>query len=269
MLTNYYTLRALVQEWTPRLQGARVVDGYSQHRGSLILVFEDGNGDQWSLNTSVQAPNMHIFMYAGANRSRKNVVDVFPALRNETVVDLQIADRDRQITLRMTNGLGLHFFVYGPKANVYLENDGVTSFRGDFDSLPDVRPVTTLPSKEAVESVLASGKMLRSVLPLFPKQMIEEVWYRAGGTEDPATITSVIEEMEEDLETPSPRVYWDEERKPLLSVIRLGHVTGEEEQMSSTDEAVRVAARRRLALHRFSGTYDPLIRLLKKRVVQS
>jgi len=269
LLTNYYTLRALVWEWNPRLAGARILDGYSQHRGSLILVFEDVQGGQWSLNTSVQAPNMHIFMYAGANRSRKNVVDVFPELRNETVERLRIANRDRQITLQLTNGSCLHFFVYGPKANVYLDHEGITSFRGDFTTLPALRSVVDVPSAEAVESVLASGKMLRSVLPLFPKKLIEEVWYRAGGIQDPTTITSVIGEMEDDLQNPSPRIYWDEERKPLLSMIRLGHIAAEGEKMSSTDEAVRVVARRRLALHRFSGTYDPLIRLLKKRVVQS
>ena len=105
-----------------------------------------------------------------------------------------------------------------------------------------------VPSAEAVESVLASGKMLRSVLPLFPKKLIEEVWYRAGGIQDPTTITSVIGEMEDDLQNPSPRIYWDEERKPLLSMIRLGHIAAEGEKMSSTDEAVRVVARRRLAL---------------------
>jgi len=99
--------------------------------------------------------------------------------------------------------------------------------------------------------------------------LIEEVWFRAGGTEDPATIKVAIEEMENELETPSPRIYWDEDRKPLVSMIALGHMTLDEEKVATADLAVRIVARKRLALHRFSGSYDPLIRMLKKRVQQA
>ena len=133
MLTNYFTLNALVDEWNELLLHSTLVDGYSQHKGSLILVFLDENDQVWSLNTSVQAPNRHIFVYSGSNRSRKNVVDVFPTLRNQKVSSISIADGDRLITFTFESGDVLLFAVYGPKANVFLKrpNTGITdSFRG-------------------------------------------------------------------------------------------------------------------------------------------
>ncbi len=272
MLTNYYTLSALIQEWKPRIEKALLLDAYSQHKGSLILVFESAGGEVWSINVSLQAPHRQLFMYSGSNRSKKNVVDVFPEMRGQRVQALDIADRERQITLTFENESVITLIVFGPQANVFLESGGSTqSFRGNELSPPDLRPATEKISADDIRDALSRGRSLNSALPLFPKPLVQEVWHRAHGSQDPAELAGVIREMESELQAPTPYIYWDEDRKPLFSLIELRHMdqTGDAESMNSVDEGVRICARRKLALSRFSGQYEPLIRMLKKRLQQA
>lgn len=271
MLTNYYTLRALIAEWVPRLLKSELVDSYSQHKGSLVLVFRDLSGNIWSLNTSVQAPNRHIFMYAGANRSRHNVVDLFADVRGKTVVKLDLADRDRLITVTLSENVRLHFAVYGPRANVFRESadSTVESFRGADVGIPLLRPASVIRGPQDIEKALARGHSLNSLLPLFPRHLVAETQYREGGTQDPESLFRTIQEIESELLSPTPIIYWDVERKPLFSLIRLNHIYHDEERCSTVDEAVRICTRRRLAIFRFSGQYDPLVRMLKNRFEQA
>ena len=271
MLTNYYTLKALVSEWERTLVGSFVADGYSQHKGSLILVFSDDGENEWSLNTSVQAPNRHMFLYAGSNRSRKNVVDVFPFLRNQVVTAVSLAERDRLVTMQFASGDRLYFVVYGPSANVYLERGSgeMVSFRGEDVRLPAPRPAPALPSSKEIQSTLASGASLKRLLPLFPPPLIQEVWHRVGGTEDPTFLASAIKQLDKELESPKGLIYWGPNRTPLLSVVELSHQTEASERFDTVNEAVRVCARRRLAITRFSGTYTPLLNTIQSRAEQA
>jgi predicted ribosome quality control (RQC) complex YloA/Tae2 family protein len=270
LLTNYFTLNALVDEWNELLLHSTLVDGYSQHKGSLILVFLDENDQVWSLNTSVQAPNRHIFVYSGSNRSRKNVVDVFPTLRNQKVSSISIADGDRLITFTFESGDVLLFAVYGPKANVFLKrpNTGITdSFRGSNMAPPDVRPAPEWPTATTLHDVLTRGGSISGLLPLFPGQLVQEVWARAGGTEDPKTIETSIFQLKAELDRPEGLIYWDANRNPLLSVIPLQSQQSAPERFDSVNEAVRVCARRRLAITRFKGLYDPLLGAIESRAL--
>ena len=249
-----------------------LVDGYSQHKGSLILVFMDENDQVWSLNTSVQAPNRHIFVYSGSNRSRKNVVDVFPTLRSQVVSSISIAAGDRLITFRFESGDALLFAVYGPKANVFLRraNTGTTdSFRGSNVAPPEVRPAPEWPTATAIYEVLSRGGSINGLLPLFPAQLIQEVWDRAGGTEDPQTIENTIIQLKAELDAPQGLIYWDTNRSPLLTVIPLKSQQIAPEVFASVNEAVRVCARRRLAITRFKGLYDPLLGIIQSHAVSA
>ncbi len=270
MLTNYYTLRALIEEWGPRLAGAVVVEGYSQHKGSLILVFETSEGAQWSLNASVQAPLRHLFMYSGSNRWRKNVVDVFAPLRNQQVAGIELAQRDRMVILRLTSGDSVHFAIYGPRANVFFRhgpNKTLSSFRGSNAAIPELRIAPPPPTPEEIEAHLSKGKHLKTLVPLFPKALIEELWSRTGPIEDPQILSASILQMLDELDSPKSLVYWGEGRIPFFSTIFLSSLGLEPEEFESVDQAVCVCARRKMAVTRFSGLYDPLLKSIKVRAV--
>jgi len=269
VLTNYYTLRALVHEWHPRLVGATLIDSYSQHKGSLILVFEEGTGESWSINISIQTPHRHLFMYGGSNRSRKNVVDQFSSLKGAVLKDVSIAEGDRLITFQFESGSALVVAAFGPKANVFhIDNHG--NLKGTFKgthtrSVPEARGTEAPLRAEDLKGMLQSGTSLNGAFPLFPAPLISEIRSLVGVIDDPEQIVDAARYITSLLDKPVPRIYWNENRKPLLSMIPLGWVSDREELFDTADEAVRVCARRRLAMGLFEGAYNPLIRMLRNR----
>ena len=280
MITNYYTLRALVSEWKPRLAHATIVDCYSQHKGSLKIVFEDASSEYWTLNIDLQAPNRHLFMYAGSNRSRKNVVNVFESCVGKRVEDIELAYRDRLITVQIEGGRRLYVAVYGSRANVFLEEDGsrgstqigesaharIVAFLSTKNAvLPVPRPSPAPPDEALIEQALTKGGSIAKLLPLYPPEIIAEIWHKTAGQEDPYLAAQAIAEIERAVENPEPLLYWDENNMPLFSTNRLAHIAQEPEKMESFDAAVRVCARRRLAISRFSGLYEPLLRSIRVR----
>jgi len=269
LLTNYYTLRALVREWSVLLEGVELVDAYSQHKGSLVLVFIDPPGEVHSINLSVQSPDRHLFRYDGSNRSRKNVVDHFARLRSRVLVGVEIADGDRIITWSFDQGMQLVMIPFGARANALLiDADGqvVDSFKGDTpDSIPEPEPAHIPQSAEEVEALLQTGKPATRVWPLLSGPLRDELLHRVGGIEDPTRLFEVATGMQEELASPQPCMYQDDDGSPTLSLIPLHHLDSEGEPFDSVDLAVRVCARRRLAQNRFEGAYKPLLQAIRKR----
>lgn len=269
MLTNYYTLRALVNEWRPMLTGAQLVDAYSQHKGSLVLVFATPDDVIHSINLSVQAPDRHLFRYDGSNRSRRNVVDHFPRLRTRTLEGIEIADGDRLITWAFDQDLSLVMIPFGGKANAYLVGeDGAVldTFKGDPPATaPEPVPAIMPASPEEVEMLMESGKPANRLWPLLSGPLRDELLHRVGGIEDPEQLYDAAKALQIELDAPVPRMYQDEDGSPTLSLAPLNHVGSEAEVFDTVDAAVRICARRRLAQNRFEGAYKPLLQAIRKR----
>ncbi len=134
MLTNWYTLRALIGEWRPLLTGRVLVDAYSQNKGTLVLVFEGsepgsepGSGSEGSddapaaqsLTISLQSPHRHLFLDGGSSRARRNVADVFPDALGRRVATVDVADRDRLVYIGLDDASRVIIVPFGPQANVY------------------------------------------------------------------------------------------------------------------------------------------------------
>ena len=273
MLTNYYTLRALIAEWRAFLPGCRLVDAYSQHKGSLILVWQTPNEDLHSLNLSVQAPNRHLFRYDGSNRSRRNVVDHFPRLRGRELTGMSLADGDRLITLEFGPDDAIIIVPFGPSAtalHVHAEKGVVDGFKGDVpEDPPEPRPAVMMQTVAEVEQALASGKTVRHCWPLLSGPLREELLFRAGGTEDPASLMAAATSILDELDDPSPRIHTDDDGAPLFSLIELRHLDLAWKAFDSVDEAVRTCARRRLAQSRFEGSWRPLLQTIRRRYDQA
>lgn len=273
MLTNYFTLRALVREWNPLLAGSRLVDAYSQHKGSLILVFASDSGALHSLNLSVQSPNRHLFRFDGSNRSRRNVVDHFAKLRTRLLESIELEFGDRLIYLDFEGGHRLLLAPFGPKANVFHIDpvgDVVDSFKGSLpQTVPEVRPANMPQDAAHVENLLASGRPVRKVWPLLPPALLDEVRHRAGLTEDPVALFNLASEVIAQVEHPDPCMYVDEDGAPTFSLLPPATNENAVERFDSVDEAVRVCARKRLAHSRFEGSLKPLLGLIRKRLDHS
>ena len=93
MLTNYYTLQALVRTWALDLVGCVVGDAYSQARDELTLALARPDAE-WMLRLSVQAPRHYLFRAEGYNRARRNVATLFEPAFGRTVTGLRVAATD-------------------------------------------------------------------------------------------------------------------------------------------------------------------------------
>ena len=282
MLTNWFTLRGLVQEWQDVLLGAEVADAYSQNRGSLILVFRREDAVH-SLNISVQAPHRHIFRYDGSNRARRNVAELFPDVLGATVISVDITDRDRILSLELTGGLSFRLIPFGPGANVFLLRDGVRvdAFRGEASGTAPLEPrpapavADSLARLTPEEAEAPSMRMIGPLLPLFPKPLVREVLARAeaaqGASVEAGAVASVLsaaQSLEEDLCAPKPVVYWKGAWPEVLAPTPLTHLADDvslrAEPFDSLDHAVRIVARGRLARSRFEQRYRPLVTAVER-----
>lgn len=252
------------------LAGTRLVDAYSQHKGSLILVLESGDGAVHSLNLSVQTPNRHLFRFDGSNRSRRNVVDHFGKLRTRILMSIALEPGDRLIHLNFEGGHRLTLAPFGPKANVYHiapTGDVVDTFKGSLpQEVPQARPADMPENAAHIESMLVGGKPLRKVWPLLPPALLEEVRHRVGPTENPASLFKAASTLMDQLEQPKPCIYVDADGGPTFSLIPLSHIDLDVEWFDTVDQAVRVCARKRLANNRFEGSLKPLLTLVRKRL---
>ena len=251
------------------LAGAQLVDAYSQHKGSLVLVFATPHEDIHSINLSVQAPERHLFRYEGSNRSRRNVVDHFARLRTRTLKGIKIADGDRLITWSFDKDLRLIMIPFGSRANAYLvdENGAVLdTFKGAPPSAaPQPEPAKMPGSPEEVRTLMENGKPASRLWPLLSGSLRDELLHRVGGIEDPQQLYDAASMLQSELRDPQPRMYQDEDGSPTLSLVPLHHLDSEAEMFDTVDVAVRICARRRLAHNRFDGAYKPLLQAIRKR----
>lgn len=251
------------------LTGAQLVDAYSQHKGSLVLVFATPEEAVHSINLSVQAPDRHLFRYDGSNRSRRNVVDHFPRLRTRTLRGITIAKGDRLITWSFDDGLQLIMIPFGGRANAFLVDAAgavLDTFKGDPPSeAPTPEPAAMPQSPEEVRALLEKGRPAGRIWPLLSGPLRDELLHRVGGLEDPEELFDAAAALQAEVEHPAPRMYQDQDGSPTLSLAPLHHLHSEAELFDTVDEAVRVCARRRLAQNRFEGAYRPLLQAIRKR----
>ncbi|MFO8099164.1 MAG: NFACT family protein [Salinibacter sp.] len=279
MVNNYYTLRALVQEWAPELSGGTVEDVFSQVKNELSVALV-GSNQAHTLRASVQRPHLHIFRVDGYHKARRNVATLFEAVIGRTATGLRIAERDRLISLDLDDGSRLLWQLFGARANgVYVGPDG--TIRAAFqrhDELvgtdapePDPAPMPeTFADFEARwrPNRNKTRQAIQSAMSLFGKLLARETLHRAGvETGDPADCTraerralfDAAQALRAALERPDPVVYGDGSFPDAFSLVPLGHRAGTPaESFSTVDAAVRSYVQRSLAEAHFRRLYDPL-----------
>ncbi len=287
MITNYYTLKALVREWTPDLVGSVVGDAFSQARDELTLALAKPER-AWMLRASVRGPMRFLFRSEGYGKARRNVATLFEAAFDRRVTGLRMAERDRILYLDLEGGLRFQAMLFGPRANVFLTDAGGRvreAFQADAawagKSAPAPRPAPVVATFEAFEARWridrkTTTQALAAALPLFDRTLAAEAVHRAGvTTANPAAVTEAerralfeaARALRRELERPSPRIFRRGRSPEVFSLIRLRHLEGRqdltEEPFDSVDAAVRVFVRRSLGEARFRQAYAPLEKALR------
>ena len=282
MTTNYYTLRALVNEWLVRLTGSVVGDVFSQHPGELTLAY-GSEREEGMIRLSTVPPDHFIFRVEGYAKPRRNVAALLPGIVGRTISDVRIAHRDRLIYLDLEGDVTVQIMLFGPRANVFAVESGmvVDAFRQSTTLIgsesPRPRPA---PSADEFEGFVARWprdrksvvQALSAALPLFDTVLSREAASRARIDPDrrPDLEMSSLESLFEsarsltaEAENPTGRIYWRERTPMAFAVVRLSHLSDlREEEFGSVDEAVRMFVRRRLATKHFSDAFTPFERAL-------
>jgi predicted ribosome quality control (RQC) complex YloA/Tae2 family protein len=289
VVNNYYTLRALVREWRPDLRGTTVRDVFSQNPNELNVVLTGAAGD-WTVQSSVQRPALHLFRRAGYHKARRNVATLFPDAQGQPVADVRIADRDRLVSLDLADGTRLLWQLFGARANVFhVDEEGriVAAFQSHDDHVGTDAPTPfPAPMPETVadfedrwkDNRNKTRQAVQSAMPLFGRTLAQETLRRAGvTTAEPSDCTAAerralfeaARALCEALVPPSPVIYGDGQFPDAFSLIPLRHRADDPaEAFDTVDAAVRSFVQRRLAERHFRRLYDPLAEALEAAVEQ-
>ncbi|GMQ81959.1 MAG: NFACT family protein [Rhodothermia bacterium] len=282
MLTNYYTLSQLVNEWQSWIEGATVDEIYSQQRGELIVALRDSQGELRALQISVQAPLRYLSCTTNASRARKNVASVFSTAEGLIVKNLSIDPSDRLIDLAFVDGSGLRIELFGPASNVYrTDGDGIVVERFRKKGI-EIRESVTHPSQTVpfAETLVAAegnlGKRVRKANPLLGSIFAAEVILDAGldaetkaslSSEQVSALEASRDRLVRILDSPSPRIFWKGTNAHLFSLLPLTlEGSLREELFETTDEAVRIYIRRKLSQTAYDREHAPLERAISTRL---
>ncbi|MFP4227901.1 MAG: NFACT RNA binding domain-containing protein [Salinivenus sp.] len=279
MVNNYYTLRALVQEWDADLSGGTVEDVFSQVKNELSVALV-GPTQAHTLRASVQRPHLHIFRVDGYHKARRNVATLFEGAIGQTVTGLRIAERDRLLSLELADGSRLLWQMFGARANAFYvaPDDTIVAAFQRHDKLrgteaPEPYPA---PMPETFDEFEArwtlnrnkTRQAVQSAVSLFGADLARETLHRAGiTTTAPADCTKEERQalfeaslaLREALEDPDPVVYGDGQFPDAFALVPLRHRAGTPaESFSTVDAAVRSYVQRNLAEAHFHRLYDPL-----------
>ncbi|HEX7070049.1 MAG TPA: NFACT RNA binding domain-containing protein [Rhodothermales bacterium] len=278
MLINYYTLRALADEWNARLQDALIADAFSQSRDALTLILEKGT-EHHSLHVRLDNVLRCVYRRDGASKARRNVATMLPDVVGQRVASFSVAAFDRHLYLDLAQDLRIQITPFGPRPNVYLVGaDGVVRdafLRREAEigsAAPEIRPAVPPESPEALVDRWPSEerrpeRALMCALPLLDRVLAREVVTRAGVEENEAlgpesdrlrvlweSLTQVLVE----LGRPTPRIYTSG-AESVFSLIPLRQLQDESvESFDSVDAAARTFAHRYLSERAFTSRRDPV-----------
>jgi predicted ribosome quality control (RQC) complex YloA/Tae2 family protein len=279
VVNNYYTLRALVREWRVDLEGTTVRDVYSQNKNELTVAL--GGADQdWMVRSSVQRPLLYLFRRSGYHKARRNVATLFEDAIEQTVAGVSIAERDRLVSIELTDGSRLLWQMFGARANAFhvAPDDTIVAAFQRHEELagtdaPDPYPASMPETFEAFEDRWKSNRnktrqAIQSAVSLFGADLARETLHRAGVTTDEPEACTEEERralfetslsLRDALNDPDPVVYGDGQFPDAFALIPLRHREDEPaKRFDTVDAAVADFVRRTLAGQHFHRLYDPL-----------
>lgn len=287
MITNYYTLHALVEEWGSRIPGLHLVDAFSQEKGELTLAFASAS-TEIMVRLSVRAPMPYVFRVDGYSRARRNVATLFEAALDQPVTGLHIADRDRMIYFDLANGMRLQIMLFGPRANVFLVRPDGTVHEAFQNSEAHEGEPPPEPRAAAVVSDLATFNdrwrssrkslehALSSAFPLFDRAVAREAVLRAGlspdaspgiSDEDAKLLYQSAKKIEVELHDPRPAIYWEGKDPIQFSLIPLSYLPdAREERFETVDEAAALYVKSALGQKQFESLFRPVEKALLNAV---
>lgn len=164
---HHYTLQDLSQYILTQYQGIALQDCFSQNKNELVLEWENG-----FLRIGCHTPLTYITPSSEFAKARKNVVDLFPELRERKLSSARVVPYERELILEFEGDYQLILKMHGIGANVLLRHAGaiqslfIHRLEADWDyqeqaGIPNLTfPDSVPPDLTSVQSALRSISMV-------------------------------------------------------------------------------------------------------------
>ncbi len=257
MITNYHTLKYLVQSIREKLCDSIVIESFTQEKDTLHITLEKGD-ETFTIELNAQGQG-YMFLRPKLERARKNSLDVFIEIFGDRIIDAGIHDADRVVEISLDSGKKLLFQFFTGKANFFLvdgENRIISSFKNpreyagkefkyektqmnyelmvnDFDAF-----------KKAWENLSADynlgnpAQRLVKAVDAIDMLMAKEILHRSGG-DNVEKIWSALRGVDSELKNPKPRIYYEGSFPKHFSIIELTHLKLDKLELDDVNYAIR------------------------------
>lgn len=120
MHLNFYVLKRLSKSLSTILQGAELVESFSQEKNELILGFILANKESFYIRATLQSDFTALSFPENFARSKRNSADIFPFLIHCKVQSVHQYENERAFHIMFKNSTVLLFKMHGNRSNIIL-----------------------------------------------------------------------------------------------------------------------------------------------------
>jgi predicted ribosome quality control (RQC) complex YloA/Tae2 family protein len=262
MINNYYTLREIVREAEFYIRGEQIVECYTQERNRLVLT--NSGKETKSLIISCEPRQNFLYIRDAVHRARKNTFDTLTNIRGKRITDIELHPSDRHIKITLADETYVVIQLFGVRSNVYAVDreyqirDAFLHPKEVIDTRlgsPKIIPDPPRTYEEFIGTLFSDNNQtikqsLKQHLVLFGTVLHKELIVRSGLDSETETGTIPLDsrtrlwnsyvEITEELNKPSPRIYYDESTPVEMGLIHLMQHYGKPERpFQSCSDAVR------------------------------
>ena len=103
MHNNYYFFRHLVPSLNSKLEEAVITECFSQNKDELILTFHQTSGDPFIFKAHLKSHFSCLSFPAKYRRAKRNSINLFPILKGQKVVRIQLINNERAFIIHFNN----------------------------------------------------------------------------------------------------------------------------------------------------------------------
>ncbi len=267
MINNHFTLAALAAEIRQEIESCEICACVTNTSNVLEIILGKPDESRMSLVVSCDPRMNYVFLDRGAKK-RLRGANVLSEAVGTRISKVSVRENDRTIVLTLSSRSSIIINLFGTHANVlvkdpeerimgrFLKRKTVQSRRRDSTEESPAFPADDGEFKDRF--LAAAGRprqRLSRIIPTFTTELARETLYRMGRREEgpPATdeeshfdeteISSLfdrIREIRQELESPQPRIYFEDGVPILMSLIDMKHLqTYDKVEYKSVNSCIR------------------------------
>ncbi|NGP86762.1 Rqc2 family fibronectin-binding protein [Fodinibius halophilus] len=209
-MNNFYTLIYLNREIKEKICGGFFRFAISPHK-DVLHIYVEKNGETSRLIFSANSRETVLFHDFYRPPKKRNVIDFFSMLEDKEITEMQLADKDRLVTIHFENGDHLQFKLFSGHPNVFVirDNEIIDAFKNPEEVKGQAPLEPHAPEfKEEVSPRRNAKNQMTEINPLLPRNLLPYIIEEHEVDEmEPENVKTFTNELTEALiEDPHPRV---------------------------------------------------------------